>query len=126
MFAAPTLLVLASLTAAPVDLHSAPITVDVIEVNHVYTPDGEHRIDQVIFWEWNQRDSRYDIVAWRYLRLAGRPQLDHRRRVWICRWLVGSRLYEVQARSTRETWTDYDPEVTTRRQLEPHLRRGFH
>ena len=56
--------------------------VDRIEVNHVYDNQGNLVIDQVIFWDWNTRKSRFEVVDWRLLRRVRAEITDEQRREW--------------------------------------------
>jgi hypothetical protein len=43
--------------------------VTLVEVNHHYNgEDGKLVFDQVIWYDWNARESRYDVVDWRLLK----------------------------------------------------------
>lgn len=80
MFAAAALLALGLLP------RDAPVedAVDRIEVNHVYDGNGNLVIDQIIFWEWNARHSRFDVVDWRLLKGVRNEITDEQRRAWRC------------------------------------------
>jgi hypothetical protein len=56
--------------------------VDRIEVNHVYDCSGNLVLDQVIFWDWNASESRFDCVDWRLLRGARLAVNEDQRRRW--------------------------------------------
>ena len=43
--------------------------VDVVEVNHFYDGStGKLTFDQIIWYDWNPYESRYDVVDWRLLK----------------------------------------------------------
>ena len=79
---------------------------DVIEINHVVR--GEKVcLDQVIYWRF-ESDGKLHAIAWRSV-----PEdylVQRVRGVWIDR--TDER--RVYARSFRERWTDYDPEMMDR------------
>ncbi len=56
--------------------------VDRIEVNHVYDCAGNLVIDQIIFWNWNARESRFDCVDWRLLRGVRMEVSEDQRQAW--------------------------------------------
>jgi len=39
--------------------------VDKVECNHFYDNNGRHVFDQIIYWDWNEIENRYDVVDWR-------------------------------------------------------------
>lgn len=44
--------------------------VDVVEVNHFYDEQGRYVFDQVIYYDWNRYEGRYDVVDWRLIKNA--------------------------------------------------------
>ena len=76
----------------------------------------------MIYRDWHDLDSTHHVVAWRTIddRAAIFRRLGEG---WRETW-HDDRRHEVHARSLRETWTLYDPEVEDRRLLPSHLRRG--
>jgi hypothetical protein len=56
--------------------------VDRIEVNHVFGGNGALVIDQIIFWDWNARSSRFDVVDWRLLKSVRYEITDEQRLQW--------------------------------------------
>ena len=61
-------------------------TVDVIEVNHFYAENGRHVFDQVIYWEWIGRESRYHVRGWRMLK-GDRQRPSRCKTGWRAIWL---------------------------------------
>ena len=87
------------------------ISVDVIELNHVYDDRGEIRFHQLIYWRWHVSDRKYHVAHWRMVD-------EH---YYVARHGIGWRdsyqmpdfgvRYAVDANSYRETWTSYDREI---------------
>jgi hypothetical protein len=98
--------------------------VDLIEVNHYYDEHGEAVFDQVIFYDWSPRQSRFHIRAWRLLKSPEQvPHRDWKRRDFVSLWYDGDQLREVRTPSVCETWTQHDPEQAERRQIPRAARR---
>jgi hypothetical protein len=87
------------------------ISVDVIELNHVYDHRCEIRFHQLIYWRWHVSDRKYHVAHWRMVD-------EH---YYVAMNVIGWRdsyqmpdfgqRYTVDANSYRETWTQYDREV---------------
>ena len=104
---------------------------DVTEVNHYFDQNGKLVLEQVIWWEWSDLESRYQVRDWRLLKSKAvfrnrkltyfhpirRPQFDHRRDEYVMAWKDGEQYRIVRSVSMRETWTFYDPEVADRERL---------
>ena len=93
-----------------------------IEANHYYDENGVHLLDQVIFYEWDALQSRYQIRSWRLLKSPGqfpRPCDEGYEAVWR----EGATQRRVTAPAFRETWTQHDPELMERRWLPRDERR---
>lgn len=89
--------------------------VDVIEVNHFFDEHGKLVFDQVLFYDWSASQSRYHVRAWRLLKTPAQiPQRDWQRGDYVARWFDGDALREIRATTVRESWTQYDPELTER------------
>jgi hypothetical protein len=94
-------------------LLSLPITsiqADIVELNHYGDCTGRELCEQIIWWRMHGPD--YRVIAWRMRATAGDPV-----RVgdcWENRWTETKRRYVATARTRRETWTLYDPEVADR------------
>lgn len=93
-------------------------TVDVAEVNSLYTDDGVHTFDQLIGWDFT--DEGYRVAWWKLIR-DGQPMPSRGRVVWI----DGTVLRKVRYRAFRRTFTQYDPELLDREKLPQDLRRGL-
>ena len=93
---------------------------DIVEVNHCYDHDGDHVLDQLIFWQWCPCRCRYVVQAW-WLQDSCRIYYNHG---WVV--YVKGRRQGVRVRHLRETWTQYDPEVLNRRVLPRHMRSGVY
>lgn len=129
-------------------------TCDRIEVNHVYDGDGNLVFDQVIFWDWNQVECRWDVVDWRLLKDVRASVTDEQRFEWrrlggpppVGEWLGGHAFpkcrgdgYEsewfdgrdgvwrrIRAPIFLRTWTGYDREILERHRLPQGKRRRLY
>lgn len=111
-------LLLASLVAAPSSHEESGERVDLIEVNHYYDENGKHILDQVLFYEWDDREARYQVRAWRLLKVPSQfPRPCANGQGYETTWREGKDARVVQAPKFRETWTQYDPELLERRVL---------
>ena len=100
--------------------------VDVIELNHFYDDCGRHVFDQVIFWDFNWRQSRLEVRSWRMVKKESQlPRIDHGREDAFTLWNDGSVPREVRAPVLRESWEQYDPELVSREIVPKELRRGL-
>ena len=101
--------------------------VDLIEINHYYDDKGRHVLDQIIFYDWSAQKSRYQGRDWRMLKRPTQiPYRDWRSRTYVAVWHDphdGEVLRRVVAKSFRETWTQYDPEIVERDHLPKEKRR---
>ena len=117
--------------------------VDRVEVNSVFNCDGSLVFDQVFFSDWNEDESRHDVVAWRILkdvrkhdaadairwnaehpdgpdylpRFIGGHATPHREPCgWVSEWLDEKcgRWRRVVARECIWTSSDYDRELAER------------
>jgi hypothetical protein len=98
--------------------------VDLIEVNHFYDHCGRLVLDQVIFYDWCDRDCRFQVRAWRLLKQA--VQVPHERTAhgdFVTIWQDGDVLRKVATPSFQESWTQHDPEQLERRLLPQTNRR---
>ncbi|MEO2022609.1 MAG: hypothetical protein ABGX05_12380 [Pirellulaceae bacterium] len=108
---------LASMTSNPVE-DLAVDRVDLIEVNHFYDEKGRLVFDQIIFYDWSATRSRYNIRDWRLLKTRAQlPRRDSQNQCFVAVWHDGNILRQVTANSCRESWTQYDPELTERQFL---------
>lgn len=115
--------------------------VDLVEVNHFHDEQGKQVYTQIIFYDWNESKSRFDIVAWRILpkRLpssakkstdyaADLPVYNERTGTYVVTWndmKTGAGMRKVNAGACRETFTQFDPEQEARTKLPLEQRRGF-
>lgn len=112
------LLLIVPLNATPRD------RCDAVEVNHVYDGDGEPVFTQLIFWDFDSRESRYHVRAWRLVKCRScLPERDWQRGGWVCAWQDGDTFREVRAASRQETWTQWDRELLERETMPKQWRR---
>lgn len=99
--------------------------VDLIERNHVVClKTGGDRLDQIIYWRWDNVTHGHRVVAWRMTR--DRTSLLVRRgNGWRESWSDGEYRREIYARRYLETWTEHDPEVADRDVLAVEWREGL-
>lgn len=97
--------------------------VDRVEVNHVYDGQAQHRMTQVIGWDWVPHCSRYH-VAWWFLADAP-PTIEHTGPGRTITTHAGGDLVRIEASQSIETWTQWDREVDERAFLPQEDRRGF-
>ncbi len=99
-------------------------TVDLIEINHFYDENGKLVFDQLLFYDWSAKDARFQVRAWRLLKKNSQlPRRDWQRGDYQTTWHDGDLLRHVRAKSIRETWTQYDPELIERANLAKDKRR---
>jgi hypothetical protein len=100
--------------------------VDLLELNCVYDGDGRLMLRQMIFWDWQGDQARYQVVAWRlWQEDFPLPTRDWRTGAFVLLWSDAETLRSVRARAFWQTWTQHDPEMEDRRLLSQHLRRGL-
>lgn len=100
--------------------------VDLIEVNHFHDDQARLVFDQIIFYEWDAREGRHEVQAWRLLKSNNqRPQRDYTTGDYRAKWMDGETLREVRALAIRETWTNTDPELEARQTLAKERRRDL-
>ena len=117
----PTWILLAILPHEPATITDR---VDLIERNHVIClQTGTERLEQVIYWRWDERTNGRRVVAWRMFRGPSRVVRigDEIRESWE----DGPVRREIWARRYVETWTDVDPELIDRERLPVDLRDGL-
>lgn len=123
---APFLLWLLASTALALDaVHQIPVVdyVTVIELNHVYSDSGELNFTQLIYYDFNPAESRYDVVDWRLAKGPWEARYDVQRDLWLLTWFDGQTLRSVRAATFRETWSQYDRELAQREVLPQERRR---
>lgn len=92
--------------------------VDLVEVNHFYDDQGRLVFDQVIYYDWSERHSRFQVRDWRLLKSPAQvPLRDWRGGGYVSEWedfKQRNGLRRIKTKSIRETWTQYDPELVER------------
>jgi hypothetical protein len=112
---------IALMLSIALSLTPQPVAVDLVEINHCFNHRGEHTFDQVIFYTWSSQRKRYDVREWRLANRESMYPVWSRSR-WLMRWHDDGVMREVVASAKRETWTQYDPEIKERKQLEQEQR----
>ena len=98
--------------------------VDLIEVNHFYDDQGRLVFDQLLFYDWSHDDARYQLRAWRMVKNSSQlPQRNWQSGGYSSVWQDGEVLRKVVSPTTRESWTQYDPELTEREFLPKERRK---
>lgn len=93
-------------------------SVDIVEVNAFYDENGKEVFQQLIWWNWNRSECRFDVCDWRLVKNPKQIPLHGTSVFWD-----GQVLREVSARSVRRTWKQYDPELTERATLPKEQRK---
>lgn len=92
--------------------------VDLIEVNHFYDDQARLVFDQIIYYDWSSEHNRYQVRDWRLIKSESQiPLRDWRSGGYVSEWQDFKQrngLRRVKAKSLRETWTQYDPELVER------------
>ena len=97
-------------------------TVDVCEVNHTFNENAEPVFSQIIFYEL--KDSTEQVRAWRMVRSPSlMPTRDWANGGYVVTWVDGEIPRTVRIRSVRETFSQYDRELSERESLSPEHRR---
>ena len=120
-------LILFAVMLNPVEL-TAEDRVDVAESNFFYDENGRLVFQQIIYYDWCPRAERYQVVAWRIVKVDTSklprepcpgyvPERDWGRGGYVSLWNEGDVLRRVRADSFRESWTQYDPELAEREVL---------
>lgn len=98
--------------------------VDLMEVNHFYDEHGKLVFDQVIFYDWCEKQCRFNVRAWRLLKKPTQvPRRNWSSGDYVAVWQDGEQLRKVRAATMRESWTQYDPELVERQFLPKDQRR---
>jgi hypothetical protein len=101
-------------------------TVDLIEINHCYDDKGQLVFDQLLFYDWCPVKARYDVRDWRLLRSPMQiPKRDPETGMSVVIWRDGHVLRRIHTTTVRESWTQYDPEITEQQHLSKDQRRSF-
>lgn len=118
----------ASLLFAVVPLSDGTLaeSCDLIELNHFYDEKGSEVFIQNIFYDWSDRESRFNVRAWRLVKHESQlpyPAYGGGPKMYRALWLDGDVNRLIYAPSYRETWTQYDPELAEREILPKEQRR---
>jgi len=116
----------ASLLLAVVPLPDGTLaeTCDLIELNWFYDERGKLVFQQTIFYDWSERESRYNVRDWRLVKTTAQlPQRDWSSGGYSAMWQDGEQFRHVRSQSFRETWTQYDPELAEREFLPKEKRK---
>lgn len=98
--------------------------VDLIEINHFYDSQGHHVFDQVIFYDWSQADSRFQVRAWRLLKSNQQlPRMNWQSGRYEVNWRDMNHFRRITANQRHETFTQYDPEILERNMFPTEHRR---
>ena len=99
---------------------------DVIEVNHYHGDDGRLIQTQVIFWDYQDDKPGEQVAAWRLWKNPSRlPTKNQFTGEWELLFNDEGTMRMVTAGSYRETWTQFDREMESRRDLPKSEQRGL-
>ena len=99
-----TLVTMLSVIASGLNDHLVDAT-DMVEVNHMHSREGEPTFTQVIFWDWDQEDSKYHVRAWT---MDEKVRFYRGSVVYFDSSLNATRV--IRYRYFKESWTQNDPE----------------
>ncbi len=100
--------------------------VDLIEINHCYDENGQLVFDQLLFYDWCASKGHYDVRDWRLLKSPFQmPRRNQESGRFVAVWRDGSILRKVHAKTIRESWTQYDPEIMEQEFLPKDQRRSL-
>ncbi len=100
--------------------------VDLIEINHCYDENGQLVFDQLLFYDWSADKGHYDVRDWRLLKSPIQvPRRSHETGGYVALWRDGNTMRRVHAKTVRETWTQYDPEIIEQEYLPKDKRRSL-
>lgn len=97
-----------------------PAVVEIVEHNHVYDDDGRLIWSQVIFWDWEPRDSQYHARDFVFTDREPRASVSPDGRGGAMVWVpsnhdeYGGGVQMIRGRVYRETWTQTDREAADR------------
>lgn len=103
--------------------HYAEESCDMMELNHFYDCKGCHVFSQVIFWERNPANGKYNVRAWVLVemreslnRIPVKNEIDG---LWHCDWFDSDKgiLRKIKSGIYRESWTQSDPEKENKKVL---------
>jgi hypothetical protein len=97
-------------------------SVDLIEANRLYDDNGRLVFEQQIFWDW--KGDHFEVRDWRLVKQESQhPVRDFATGGWCVLWQDGETMRRVDCKATRETWTQYDPELVAREKFPKEFRR---
>ena len=97
--------------------------VDLVEINHYFDPQGKKVFDQLVYYDWDDRAQRYNVVGWRLLKNQNQLPVRHPANgKYYSTWHDRKLLRIVYANRQMETWTQYDPETYERKFLAKNKR----
>jgi len=103
-------------------------SVDLIELNHYYDTRGRLIYDQVVFWEINPTNKRFQVRAWCLVDdredLDRRPIKNESTGRWSVVWRDGDKrvMRHITSQQYRESWTQTDPERDDKKRHDERLR----
>ncbi len=101
-------------------------SVDLIEINHRYDENGQFVFDQLLFYDWAPAKGHYDVRDWRLLKSRIQvPRRNPNSGTYVAVWRDGAVMRKVHAKTIRETWTQYDPEIVEQQFLDKEKRRAL-
>lgn len=118
-------IIAAALGTVPVEVVAQDAAL-IVERNHYYDQNGKHVFDQLIWYDFDPAQNRYQVRDWRLVREPEHaPVWDESRGCYRAVFMDGKTLRDVRACIYRETWTQYDPEIYEREYLPKDCRRGL-
>ncbi len=101
-------------------------SVDLIEINHCYDENGQLVFDQLLFYDWCAEKGHYDVRDWRLLKSPIQvPRRNYDSGTYVAVWRDGAIMRKVHAKTIRESWTQYDPEIMEQEFLAKDKRRAL-
>lgn len=99
---------------------------DLLEINHYYN-DDRLVFTQYIFYEWDERNARHQVMGWRIESAMKGVAVnrDWKNDRYYVAWRENDKIREVWASLFTETWTTFDPELLERDYLPRERRRGL-
>lgn len=100
--------------------------VDLVEVNHFYDEKGQLVYEQLIFYDWSPTMNHFNVRAYRLLKSPVQfPRRSRGNLGFVAVWQDGDVLRKIHAKTIRESWTQYDPEMLERDFLPKDQRRNL-
>ena len=84
--------------------------VDLVEVNHFFDSDGKFVLDQVIYYNWSPRETRFHVVDYRLFKSEMQKPIRAIGANHFSVWHDGNVLRFIQTDGFVQTWTQHDPE----------------